>query len=160
MLMTHTADTVEEYIAALPVPRRKAISAIREVILQNIDPAFEEGIQYGMISYYVPFSAYPAGYHCDPTKQVNFASLGSQKNHMAMYLMCVYGNPSQEKLFRDDWAQSGKKLDMGKSCVRFKRLEDVALEAVANVVGRVSMTKYLEHYVAALDAMAAKKKAK
>jgi hypothetical protein len=158
--MTNQVTAVDDYVAALPTKRREAISAIRSVILENIDPGFEEGIQYGMISYYVPFSAYPAGYHCDKSKPVNFASLGSQKNHMAIYLMCVYGNPAHEKMFRDDWALSGKKLDMGKSCVRFKRLEDVALDAVAKTIRRVSMQKYIEHYQAALDAMAATKKAR
>ncbi len=158
--MTSNAETVDEYLASLPPNRRSAISAVRDVFLKNIDPGFEEGMLYGMISYYVPLSVFPAGYHCDPTKPVNFASLGSQKSHMAIYLMCVYGSPVAEKQFRDDWAESGKKLDMGKSCVRFKKLDDVALDAVGQTIASVSMKKYVECYQAVLDSMAAKKKAR
>jgi hypothetical protein len=99
-----------------------------------------------MIGYYVPHEVFPAGYHCDPKQPLPFASLASQKNHMAVYLMCVYGQPEQEKWFREAWAKTGKKLDMGKSCVRFKKLEDVALDVIGEAIRRVPAKAYIEHY--------------
>ena len=89
--MQSKATTVEQYLAELPEDRRKAVEAVRQVVLKNLDKDFEEGMQYGMIGYYVPHRVYPAGYHCDPKQPLPFAGLASQKNHMALYLMCVYG---------------------------------------------------------------------
>ena len=89
--MQSKAKTVAEYLAELPEDRRKAIETVRQVVLKNLDSHYEEGMQYGMIGYYVPHRVYPAGYHCDPKQPLPFASLGSQKNHMALYLMCIYG---------------------------------------------------------------------
>lgn len=86
---------VDQYLASLPEDRRAAISAVRDVILENLGEGYEEGIQYGMIGYYVPHAVYPAGYHADPKQPLPFASLASQKSHMAVYLMCVYGQPEQ-----------------------------------------------------------------
>jgi uncharacterized protein YdhG (YjbR/CyaY superfamily) len=144
------AATVEEYLANLPDDRREALQAIREVILANLDKDYEEGMQYGMIGYYVPHRVFPAGYHCDPKQPLNFAGLASQKNHMALYLMCVYGSPVQEKWFRDAWAKTGKKLDMGKACVRFKKLSDVPLDVIGETIKRVPAKQYLETYQAML----------
>ena len=95
---------------------------MREVILAHLPEGYEEMMQYGMIGYVVPHSLYPAGYHCDPKQPLPFAHLGSQKNHMALYLMCVYLDSPIADWFRSAWAASGKKLDMGKACVRFKKL--------------------------------------
>lgn len=144
--MQSKATTVDQYLASLPEDRRAAISAVREVILENLDDGYEEGIQYGMIGYYVPHKVFPAGYHCDPKQPLPFASLASQKSHMAVYLMCVYGQPEQEKWFRQAWAKTGKKLDMGKSCVRFKKLEDVALDVIGETIRRVPAKAYIAHY--------------
>jgi hypothetical protein len=138
------ATTVKDYLAELPADRRAAIQAVREVILKNLDDDFEEGITYGMIGYYVPHSIYPPGYHCDPRQPLPFANLASQKNHMALYLMCVYADQEQRKRFETDWKKAGKKLDMGKSCVRFKRLEDLALDVIGETIRRVSARKYIE----------------
>ena len=124
--MQSKATTVDQYLAELPEDRRKALEAVRQVVLKNLDKDYEEGIQYGMIGYYVPHRVHPAGYHCDPKQPLPFASLASQKNHMALYLMCIYGDTDHAKWFRDAWAKTGKKLDMGKACVRFKKLEDLA----------------------------------
>lgn len=161
--MQSKAGTVDQYLAALPDDRREAIQAVREVILENLDKTgFEEGMQYGMIGYYVPHRVFPAGYHCDPKQPLPFASLGSQKSHMALYLMCVYGNEANEKWFREAWAKSGKKLDMGKACIRFKKLSDVALDVIGEMIERVPAKKYVEHYEATLAALGkgpAKKKA-
>ena len=144
--MPSKATTVAEYLASLPEDRRRALSAVRDVILENLDEGYEEGIQYGMISYYVPHKVFPAGYHCDPKQPLPYASLASQKSHMAVYLMCNYGEPRNEKWFREAWAKTGKKLDMGKSCVRFKKLEDVALEVIGEAIRRSPAKEYIAHY--------------
>lgn len=149
--------TVKEYLANLPADRREALESLRKVILANLDKDFEEGIQYGMIGYYVPHRVFPAGYHCDPKQPLPFAALGTQKNHMSLHLMFVYGHEEQEKLFRDAWAKTGKKLDMGKACVRFKKLSDVPLEVVGEAFKRVSTKKYLEHYQTMLGSRSAGK---
>jgi hypothetical protein len=152
--MRSEARTVKDYLAGVPPERREAIEAVRKVILKNLDKAYEEGMQYGMIGYYVPHKVYPPGYHCDPKTPLPFAGLASQKNHMAVYLMCTYGDKKQEELFRKDWAKSGKKLDMGKSCIRFKKLDDVALDAIGNAIARVSAKKY----IAAVETILSKSK--
>ncbi len=144
--MPSKATTVEQYLAELPEDRRAAISAVRDVIRKNLDKRYEEGMQYGMIGYYVPHKEYPAGYHCDPKQPLPFASLASQKSHMAVYLMCVYSESQQEQWFRQAWAKTGKKLDMGKSCVRFKKLEDVALDVIGEAIRRTPADAYIAHY--------------
>jgi len=100
-------------------------------------------MQYGMVGYVVPHSIYPAGYHCDPTKPLTYAMLGSQKNHMAIYLMSVYGHKETETWFRKAYQATGKKLDMGKSCVRFKKLEQLPLEVIGQVIARTPVDKYI-----------------
>lgn len=148
--MQSKATTVAAYLASLPPDRRSAIEAVRKVLLANLDKAYEEMMVYGMIGYVIPHSLYPSGYHCDPTKPICFAGLASQKNHMAIYLMCVYGNVKEETWFRDAWAKTGKKLDMGKACLRFKKIEDVALDVIGEAVKRVPAKKYLAAYEAIL----------
>lgn len=148
--MQSKAKTVDEYLAALPEDRRETLQAIRSVILKKLPKGYEEGMQYGMIGYFVPHSLYPAGYHCDPKQPLPFAGLASQKNHMSLYFMCVYGNPEQERWFREAWTRTGKKLDMGKSCVRFKRLEDVPLDVIGETVKRVPVKKFVEFCEAAV----------
>ena len=141
--MTSNAKTVDEYLAALPQDRRAAIGAVRDVILTNLPAGYEEVMQYGMIGYVVPHSIYPAGYHCDPSKPLTYAMLGSQKNHMAIYLCNVYGHKETETWFRKTYSAAGKKLDMGKSCVRFKKLEQLPLEVIGQVVARTPVDKYI-----------------
>lgn len=148
--MKSTATTVEGYLASLPPDRRAALEAVRRVILDNLDGEYAEGIQYGMIGYHVPHSVYPPGYHCDPKQPLPFASIASQKNHMAVYLMCLYGSPEEEARFRAEWAESGKRLDMGKSCIRFRRLEDLALDVLGRAVARVPAREFIAHYEKAL----------
>jgi hypothetical protein len=148
--MQSKATTVAEYLSSLPEDRRQAIDAVRKVILQNLDKDYEEGIQYGMIGYYVPHRIYPQGYHCDPKQPLPFAGLASQKNHMSLYLMCVYGESKLAQWFREAWAKTGKKLDMGKSCVRFKKLDDLALEVIGEAIKRVPAKAYIAHCEQAL----------
>ena len=142
--MRSSAMTVAAYLAALPEDRRHAIEAVRKVILDNLDEEYEEGIQYGMIGYYVPHRVYPAGYHCDPRQPLPFAALASQKGYMSLYLMCIYGNEALRSWFEQAWAKAGKKLDMGKSCVRFKKLDDLALDVIGEAIRRVPARKYIE----------------
>ena len=141
--MKSSAKTVNEYLRSLPDDRREAISAVREVILANLPQGYEECMSYGMIGYVVPHSIYPAGYRCDPKLPLPYANLGSQKNHMALYLMCVYGDKATEQWFRNAWQAAGKKLDMGKSCVRFKKLEDVSLEVIGQVIAHAPVDEYI-----------------
>src|SRR5581483_11397662 len=105
---------------------------VRQVILRSLDRDYEEGMQYGMIGYYVPHRIYPAGYHCDPRQPLPFAALASQKNYLSLYLMSVYCGCGDDddaasqhaRWFRDEWAKTGKKMDMGKACIRFRKPED------------------------------------
>jgi hypothetical protein len=148
--MISKAKTVKEYLASLPEDRRKAIEAVRKVILKNLDKDYEEGMQYGAISYYVPHSKYPHGYHCDPKIALPFAGLGSQKNYISLGMMCHYSDAAEDKWFRTAWAKTGKKLDMGKCCVRFKTIEDVPLEVIGEAIKRVPAKKYIAMYEKAL----------
>ena len=141
--MSTAAKTVDEYLASLPEDRRSAINAVRTVILSHLPEGYAECIQCGMIAYVVPHSLYPAGYHCDPRQPLQYAALASQKNYMALYLMSVYGDPNTEQWFRKAYQASGKKLDMGKSCVRFRKLEDLPLDVIAQVIARVSVQAYI-----------------
>jgi hypothetical protein len=153
------ATTVAEYLAELSEDRREAISAVRDVVRKNLDAGFKEGMQYGMIGYFVPHEIYPSGYHCDPRQPLPFAALGSQKNYMSLYLMCVYGNPNQLEQLQRDWAKTGKKLDMGKACIRFARLSDLPLEVIGSAIRRVTAKRYIEICEQAL-ASSAKRDAK
>ena len=148
--MQSKATTVAQYLAELPEDRRTAIEAVRKVLHKNLDKTFEEGMQYGMIGFYVPHSVYPAGYHCDPKEPLPFACLASQKNYMSLYLGCVYGSVSEAKRFQTAWAKTGKKLDMGKSCIRFRKLDDLALDVIADAIRGVSAKKFIEVYESAI----------
>lgn len=142
--MISRAKTVAQYLRELPADRRAAINSIREVILKHLPAGYEECMSYGMIGYVVPHSLYPKGYHCDPKLPLPFANLASQKNHMALYLMTVYGDPATEKWFRAAWKAAGKKLDMGKACVRFKKLDDIPLDVIGQLIARVPVKAYIE----------------
>ena len=142
--------TVEAYLASLPEDRREAIEAIREVINANIAPEFEEGIQYGMVGWYLPHERYPLGYHCDPKQPLPFVSVASQKGHIGIYLFCVYLDAAEKERFIEEWKAAGKKLDMGASCVRVKDLEGVALKAVGRVVKRIKPKAFIQAYESCL----------
>ncbi len=158
--MPSKATTVEQYLAELPEDRREALQAIRTTILENLPMGYEEGMQYGMIGYFVPHSVYPAGYHCNPKEPLPFAGLASQKNHMSLYLMCIYGDPEQDARFREAWNKTGKKLDMGKSCVRFKKIDDVPLKVIGQAIKRVPAKKFIEYYETTLRSMGNKRTSK
>ncbi len=144
--MQSQAATVADYLNELPEERREAIAKVRAVIRKNLPKGFAEQMSYGMIGYVVPHKLYPAGYHCDPKQPLWFAGLGSQKNHMALYLMTVYQSPGMEQWLRQRFQASGKKLDMGKSCIRFKKLDDLPLDVIGEAFGRVSLADYIVNY--------------
>src|SRR5262249_37497173 len=149
LTMQSKAATVEQYLAELPEDRRQAITAVRTVILENLDGEFEEGMQYGMIGYYVPHSLYPAGYHCDPRQPLPFVCLASQKNYMSLYAMSLYGSAERLRKFEADWKKAGKKLDMGKSCIRFRKVEDLALDVIAGALRGMTAKKWIAVYESA-----------
>lgn len=151
-------NTVTDYLAKLPADRRAALTAVRDVINANLPAGYEEMLQYGMISWCVPESVLPAKdvYNKQP---LAFASLGSQKHHMAVYLMCVYGDPTLRRWFEKAYKEAGKKLDMGASCVRFKSLDALPLDVIGEAVSKVSVDAYVAAYRKVKPARAAKKPA-
>ena len=156
--MPKKPTTVEAYLASLPDDRREALEAIREVINANIGPEFEEGIQYGMIGWYLPHAEYPLGYHCDPDQPLPFASLASQKKHIGIYLFCVYCDADGKERFVEEWKATGKRLDMGAGCVRVKDLESVPLKVVAKTIKRAKAAKFVEAYESMLTASSRKQR--
>ncbi len=139
------ASTVAQYLAALPADRR----AVRKVINENLPDGYEEGMQFGMIGWYVPLSLYPAGYGENPKVPLSLVALASQKSGMVLHFLCFYGHPTLSTWFTSEYQKSGKKLDMGKGCVRFKSLEDLALDVVGRTVARVSAEEHMANYRAA-----------
>jgi hypothetical protein len=140
--MRSDAATVDAYLAELPGERREAIEAVRRVILDNLPDGFVEGMQYGMIGYFVPLERYPETYNGEP---LSVAGLASQKRYMSLYLMCVYAD-DDVSWFEERWTATGRTLDMGKSCVRFRRLEDVALDVVGEAIARTSVDDFIAQY--------------
>ena len=135
--------TVDEYIDTLPEDRRIAIRSVRELVNSRIPSGFEEGIVYGGISWFVPFTRLAETYNNQP---LTLCTLASQKGHMALYMMSVYGDDKLKKWFEGAYKKTGKRLDMGKSCVRFKKLEDLALDVIAEAVAKVSVDDYVRIY--------------
>ena len=140
--MLSAANTVNEYLKSLPEERRKAISTVRKVILKNLPIGFEESMNYGMISYQVPLSVYPNTYNKQP---LMFAALASQKNYMSGHLMGIYLSAESRAGFEAAYKASGKKLDAGKGCVRFKNLDDLPLDVIGEVIASITLKKYLSY---------------
>jgi len=143
--MRSDATLVEEYLDELPDDRRTAISAIRDVVNENLPDGYEEAMSFGMIGWGIPLADYPDTYNGQP---LGVAALASQKNHMALYLMGIYADAGLEEWFRAQYAERGLKLDMGKSCVRFQRLDQVPLDVVGEVIRRVPPATYIAQYEA------------
>ena len=144
--MQSKATTPEDYLESLPEDRKKIVSDIRKVLLKNLPKGFREGMGYGMIGYVVPHSLYPAGYHCDPKLPLPFISLASQKNHIALYHMGLYGGEHLE-WFQKEWKKAtDKKLDMGKSCIRFKKAEDVPLKLIGELASKITPQEWIAVY--------------
>src|SRR5262245_7825986 len=127
--MKGKATTVEEYLEQLPVERRDAMETVRRVILKNLPKGYEEVLQYGMLGYVVPLKVFPAGYLNRKDEPLPYVCLASQKNYMSIYLTGAYGDETQ---FRKEYEATGKRLDMGKSCVRFKKVDDLALDVIGS----------------------------
>ena len=140
--MKSKASTVEEYLAALPEDRLAAIQAVRKVILKNLPKGYEEVLQYGVLGYVVPLKVFPSGYLNRKNEPLPYIALASQKNYMSIYMMSVYGDA--EAQFRKEYQATGKRLDMGKCCVRFRKLEDLPLDVIGKAVARYPIKKWIE----------------
>ena len=145
--MTSKATTPEEYIQEAPEERQEALKKLRKTIQQNLPKGFEEGMQYGMIGYYVPHSVYPTGYHCKPEEPLPFMSFASQKNSVNLYHSGIYANKKLHDWFVKEYPKHVKtKLDMGKSCVRFKKVEHIPYDLIAELVQKMSMEEWISIY--------------
>lgn len=157
LIMRSEATTVAEYIAGLPEDRRPAIKQIRAVIRKNLPKGYAETMQYGMITYVVPHKLYQAGYHCNPADALPYASLASQKNHMAVYLSSVYMDPRMAQWLRQQYDERGLKLDMGKSCIRFKKLEQLPLDVIGEAIAKIPVADFIMAYEDGLKLSRSKK---
>lgn len=145
--MTSKAATPDAYIKDLPAEKREAIDSLRAVIKKNLPKGFEETMSYGMIGYVVPHKLYPGGYHCDPKLPLPFMSIAAQKNFYAFYHMGLYADATLMKWFLSEWKkQTPAKPDMGKSCVRFKKAEDIPLKLIGQLVKKVSTKDWIATY--------------
>lgn len=141
--MRSEAKTVKEYLDELPSGRRQAISKVRAVIRKNLPKGFVETMNWGMISYEVPLTRYPETYNKQP---LMFAALASQKNHMAVYLSSIYSDSKQREWFETAYEKTGMRMDIGKSCVRFKRIEELPLELIGKAISRVDLEGFIAQY--------------
>jgi hypothetical protein len=139
------ATTVEEYLQSLPEDRRAVVAAVRDVILKNLPAGYHESMGFGMINYAVPLERYPKTYNKQP---LCYAALAAQKNYIALYLMGVYAPPERHEWFREEFRKAGKKLDMGKSCVRFRKLDDLPLDLIGRVIAGIPVDKWIAIYEA------------
>ncbi len=142
-MVSSKAETVQEYLETLPADRREAIETVRQVVLANLPEGYEEGMQYGMIGYYIPLDEYPDTYNGQP---LGVAALASQKNYMALYLAAIFSEPQAEKKSFEGYKASGKKMDVGKSCVRFKSIDDLPLDVVAETIAAIPVDMYIGIY--------------
>lgn len=149
--MISTAPTADEYIASLPGDRKAAVQKLRDTINKNLPKGFTEGMGYGMMGWAVPHSKYPAGYHCNPQLPLPFVSIASQKNFIALYHMGIYSNPDLLKWFTDEFPKHSKrKLDMGKSCIRFKNPDDIPYTLIGELMKKMTPDKWIEVYESVL----------
>src|SRR6476646_4813997 len=145
------ASTVTEYLAGVPEDHRDALNEVRRGINRALPKGYEEGIQWGMISWFVPLSKFPAGYGGNKKVPLPMISLASKKNYMALHMVCFYGQPALREWFEAQYAKSGKKLDMGQGCLRFKKLSDLALDVVERTIARLPVAEYAAGYQAMRD---------
>lgn len=149
--MQYKANTPEEYIAQIPEERKEPIKKLQKVIKENLPNGFEEQIQYGMIGYVVPHSIYPDGYHCDPKIPLPFMNIASQKNFIAVYSSALYAKKELMDWFVAEFPKHCKrKLDMGKSCVRFKKIEEIPYELIGELTSKMSVKEWISIYESAI----------
>ena len=153
-VMKSEATTVEAYLANLPAERREAITSVRDVILKNLPNGLEEAMNFGMITYQVPLETCPDTYNGQP---LMYAALASQKNHMAVYLMAIYTSEERRSDFEKRYKESGKRMDVGKSCVRFRKLESLPLDLIGEVIGSVSVEEFVGDVQAATSVRKSRK---
>lgn len=145
--MQSKAKSPLEYYETLPDDRRGPMADLRKVIAKNLPKGFAEVMQYGMPGWVVPHSLYPSGYHCDPKQALPFLGLASQKQYIALYHMGLYADPVLLEWFRAEYAKRGKgKLDMGKSCIRFKKPDQIPLELIGELAAKVTPKRWIEVY--------------
>ena len=145
--MQSKASTPEEYIDSLPADRKQTMSELRKVILKNLPKGFSEVMSYGMLGYVVPHSLFPDGYHCDPKQPLPFICIASQKNFVALYHMGLYGSEKLLDWFTKEYPKhSSSKLDMGKSCVRFKKLDQIPFQLIGELVSKVTPQQWIDTY--------------
>ena len=142
--MQSTVNSVEQYLNELPEDRKESLSIVREAIVKNLPTGYVEVMNWGMITYEVPLETFPDTYNGKP---LMYAALASQKNHMSVYLMGCYMSPEIRNKFENAYKQSGKKFDAGKSCIRFKKEEDLPLELIGKTIGSMSVEQFIEHYL-------------
>jgi len=145
--MQSKATTPEQYLSELPEDRKVAMLKLRNAIKENLPQGFEEVISYGMLGYVVPHSIYPSGYHCNPKLPLPFINLASQKNFIALYHMGIYANKNLESWFVSEYPKHVKtKLDMGKSCIRFKKMDDIPFDFIGELAAKVSVEDWVSNY--------------
>ena len=145
--MTSTATTPEQYLKQLPADRKVAMGKLRDTILKNIPKGFKETMSYGMLGYVVPHELYPAGYHCDPKLPLPFVCIASQKNFIALYHMGIYASPEILNWFVSEYPKhSDSKLDMGKSCIRFKKPEQIPYKLIAALMKKFTVKEWISRY--------------
>lgn len=145
--MQSKAKTAEEYIDSLPDDRKKAMQELRSVIRKNLPKGFAETMSYGMLGYVVPHTVYPNGYHCDPKLPLPFMSIASQKNFIAVYHMGLYADPKIMNWFKKEYAKQGmKKLDMGKSCLRFKKPDQIPMKLIGELAKKMTAERWIAVY--------------
>jgi Domain of unknown function (DU1801) len=142
-MATSTSTTPDDYIASLPDDRRETVAALVDVVRANLPEGYEEGMAYGMIGWWVPLERFPDTYNGQP---LGLAGIASQKNYISLYLLSVHGDPETERWFKERYEASGKKLNMGKSCVRFRRLEDVPLDVIGETIARAKLDELVDLY--------------
>ena len=145
--MQSKAPTVSDYLKEIDPSKKEALSTLRETILKNIPKGFEETMAYGMIGYVVPHNLYPAGYHCKPQEPLPFASIAAQKNFIALYHMGVYANKNLLEWFSENYQKiTGKKPDMGKSCIRFKKPDSIPFELIGQLMKKMTVKQWVDVY--------------
>ncbi|WP_299529864.1 DUF1801 domain-containing protein [Ulvibacterium sp.] len=149
--MQYKTNAPEDYVAQLPIERQAAVSKLRKIILQNLPKGFEEQMNYGMLGYVVPHSIYPDGYHCDPKMPLPFMNLASQKQYIAVYHMGIYSKKELLDWFKKEYAQTVRtKLDMGKSCIRFKKIDDIPYELIGELCQKITVDQWIDFYESAI----------
>ncbi|AXT51643.1 DUF1801 domain-containing protein [Aquimarina sp. BL5] len=147
--MQYKANTPDEYIEVIPEERKKTMQNLRQVILDNLPKGFSEVISYGMIGYVVPHELYPDGYHCDPKLPLPFMNIASQKNFIAVYHSGIYADKNLMDWFVGEYPKYVKtKLDMGKSCIRFKKIDQIPLQLIGELATKMTPKKWIETYEA------------